>query len=80
MSWRIYVCGGDLRPGPRDDCPAAVHDWPLPSGYVDASEVAHSRLYRGWSNRKCPICGRYGWGPGRIRPVTDVRVPADVTS
>lgn len=60
-----FICGGDLRPGPRDtECPNALHDWPLPSGYVDASEVAAHRLSKGWSNRKCTQCGLHGWMPG----------------
>lgn len=80
MSGRIYVCGGDLRPGPRVDCPSSLHDWPLPTGYVDAAEVASGRLSRQWSNRKCQRCGLYGWQPGRIKPETDVRVLASVTS
>lgn len=62
----LYLCGGDMRPGLRDtSCPNQVHDYPLPIGYVDASEVAVRRLRHGWSNRKCPECGLYGWLPGR---------------
>ena len=71
----VYLCGGDYRPGPRDECPDALHDWPLPTGYGDAAEVAASRLYRRWSNTKCPRCGLYGWRPGRIDPTTDVKTP-----
>jgi hypothetical protein len=60
----IFLCGGDFTPGPRDtDCPNALHDHPLPAGYGEAHEVAMSRLYRGWSNLRCPDCGLYGWGP-----------------
>lgn len=63
----VYLCGGDDRPGPRGtDCPDALHDHPLPVGYVDASEEAASRLGRRWRQRKCPSCGLYGWLP----PVT----------
>lgn len=65
----------ELPRGPRDACPNDLHDWPLPAGYVDASEVAQRRLNSGWSNRRCPDCGLYGWGPGRLRD-TDVRVAA----
>ena len=51
-----------MRPGPRGtDCPNALHDHPLPSGYVDASEEASHRLYKRWTERKCPDCGLYGW-------------------
>jgi hypothetical protein len=60
----VYICGGDTRPGPRGtDCPNALHDHPLPNGYVDASEEASHRLYKRWINRKCPDCGLYGWVP-----------------
>lgn len=62
-----YLCGGDMRPGPRDDCPHPLHDFPLPAGYTDAGEEAGSRLNRGWNNKKCPTCGLYGWEPGRPR-------------
>lgn len=66
--YAIYLCGGDMRPGPRGtDCPDSLHDHPLPSGYVDASMEAGSRIARGWVNRKCPRCGFYGWQPGRSR-------------
>jgi hypothetical protein len=66
--YRAYICGGDMRPGPREtDCPDALHDFPLPSGYVDASEEAMSRLSRGWSSKRCRRCGLYGWTPGRPR-------------
>lgn len=71
----IFACGGDLSPDRRDDCPNALHDWPLPSGYVDAGEVAARRLRERWANPKCPDCGLYGWRPGRIRE-TDKQVPA----
>jgi hypothetical protein len=71
----IFICGGDLRPGPRDECPNALHDWPLPAGYVDAHEVAMSRIGRRWTNRRCPDCGFYGWVPGRLKD-TDVLVQA----
>lgn len=75
----LYLCGGDLRPGPRaESCPNVIHDWPLPSGYIDASEVAASRLRRGWANVACPDCARYGWRPGsKIDPASDVRVPSN---
>ncbi len=46
-NYRVYLCGGDMRPGPREtDCPDPLHDFPLPAGYVDASEEAASRLSR----------------------------------
>lgn len=62
----VRICGGDLRPGPRGtECPNPVHDWPLPPGYVDASDVADRRLRHGWSNSRCPSCGEYGWQQGR---------------
>lgn len=76
MSGAVYLCGGNLAPGPRDECPDALHDWPLPSGYIDAADVASSRLSRGWANVRCPNCRLYGWRPGRIRPETDQRKEA----
>lgn len=66
--YAVYLCGGDMRPGPREtDCPDALHDFPLPSGYVDASAEADSRLSRGWGNPRCRCCGLYGWTLGRPR-------------
>ena len=63
----MILCGGDYRRlEPRDPCPNALHDWPLPVGYFDAGEMAGSRLAHGWSNTKCPDCGLYGWAPGRF--------------
>ena len=64
MSERIFICGGDTTPGPRDECPNALHDYPLPSGYVDAAEMAAKRFRRRWSQKRCPDCGLYGWLPG----------------
>lgn len=81
--YRVYLCGGDMRPGPRGtDCPDPLHDFPLPSGYNEASEEANSRLNRGWNNTRCEQCGRYGWRPGeprkgerlvRVRPIEQER-------
>jgi len=66
MTGATYLCGGDETPGARGtDCPDAVHDHPLPDGYMDASVVAGRRLAQGWSNQKCPRCGMYGWVPAR---------------
>ena len=65
--WRhrtSYICGGDLTSGPRDDCPHKLHDYPLPAGYVDASEAAERRLRNRWASKRCPSCGLYGWQPG----------------
>lgn len=59
----VYICGGDETPGDRDDCPDAVHDHPLPNGYVDASMVAARRLHTGWRNPTCKTCGIHGWIP-----------------
>jgi hypothetical protein len=60
----IFIRGGDERPGPRaTDCPDPLHDYPLPSGYVDASMVADRRLRQRWINRRCERCGLYGWVP-----------------
>lgn len=76
---QIYLCGGDFsRLEPRGDCPNALHDWPLPAGYVDASEVAEARMRARWSNQKCTACGLHGWAPGTKRPegTRPVRVPA----
>jgi hypothetical protein len=77
--WRI--CGGDLRSGPRDECPDRLHDFPLPSGYVDASEAAERRMQRGWGNKRCARCGLYGWEPGRpTGDPCDEPVPAETIS
>lgn len=72
----VFICGGDMRPGPRSECPNALHDWPLPAGYVDAFDAAMSRLHRRWANPRCPDCGVYGWRPGEIRDET--RVPLTI--
>lgn len=33
----VYLCGGEYdRLDPREPCRNALHDWPLPLGYVDA--------------------------------------------
>ena len=71
----VYLCGGDYRPGPRDACENTLHDWPLPSGYVDAAEVAERRLRNGWRNTRCVQCGLYGWREGRKRADGDTPVP-----
>lgn len=65
MAGVTYLCGGDTRPGPREECPDPLHDYPLPSGYTDAAETASRRLARGWANVRCRACGLYGWRPGR---------------
>lgn len=72
----VYICGGDESPGAREECKNPLHDWPLPSGYVDAGIVAASRLYHGWHNVKCKDCGLYGWVAGRPTPHNDTRVVA----
>lgn len=59
----ILICGGDIRPGPRDECPDPLHDHPLPRGYVDRSDAAADRLYKKWRSVKCKRCGLYGWVP-----------------
>jgi hypothetical protein len=69
--YRTFLCGGYYeRRQPRGDCPSTLHDWPLPSGYVEASEVADARLRARWANKKCPECGLYGWAPGNKRAGT----------
>ena len=70
-----FLCGGDFRPGQRSACPDSVHDWPEPDGYVDAFEVANSRLRRKWHSVPCPQCDLYGWRPGRIDAAMDHHVP-----
>lgn len=76
MASLTYLCGGDLRPGPRaSECPDPLHDWPLPTGYGEANEVAHARLRRGWRNKRCSSCGLYGWVPGIVNAETDVQRP-----
>ena len=77
---QAFICGGDLTSGPRDDCPNVLHDFPLPAGYVDASEAAEKRLRHRWRNARCPDCGLYGWRPGDpTGDLRDERVPAPVT-
>lgn len=71
----IFICGGDDRPGPRDECPDVLHDYPLPAGYVDAAQAAGRRLSRRWSNTRCRRCGLYGWVPG-LRDLDAARIPA----
>lgn len=77
MTGSLYICGGDFRPGPRDNCPRALHNWPLPAGYVDAAEVAERRIRNGWKNRLCSACGLFGWVEGRKRAEGDTRVEYD---
>lgn len=74
----IYICGGDYsRLEPRSECPNVLHDWPLPQGYGDASEVADARIRARWGNPKCRDCGIYGWTRGRVTESTNaIRVPA----
>lgn len=77
MTGAVYVCGGESGTG-RDrgtDCPDVLHDWPEPSGYVDASVEADWRLRNGWGNRRCPRCQLYGWEPGKVTEA-HVRRPA----
>lgn len=45
------------------DCANAVHGYPLPSGYMAASDEAMWRLEHGWKNPACPECGLFGWKP-----------------
>lgn len=59
----VYICVPDETPGPRHACPNTLHDHPLPSGYVAASDVATRRLRLRWRNLRCPDCGLYGWLP-----------------
>lgn len=73
---QVFLCGGDLAPGPRGtDCPSPLHDWPLPAGYVDAGEVAARRLRKRWGNRRCSVCGVFGWTPGDDARQEDRRPP-----
>jgi hypothetical protein len=76
MTGAVYICGGDTHPGPRDACPDALHDYPLPTGYIEASDEASRRLSRRWSNRRCGRCGLYGWAPG-ARDIDAPRTPAN---
>jgi hypothetical protein len=70
-----YICGPDETPGPRDECPNDLHDWPLPAGYLGATEVAHDRIDRGWTQARCPDCDKLGWVPEGTLTDADVRVP-----
>lgn len=76
----VFICGIDMTPERRGDCPNVLHDWPLPSGFGAADETAHRRLRNGWRNLRCPECGLYGWVEGRKRAEGDVRVPAESTN
>ena len=64
----VYVCGGQTGTGGAREtsCSSTLHDWPLPSGYVDAVEEAHWRLRNGWANSRCFECATYGWRPGKV--------------
>lgn len=66
--YAVHICGGASGTGPKreNDCPNALHDWPTPSGYIDATEEAGWRLRHQWANVKCPDCGLYGWRPGKL--------------
>lgn len=75
MAGAVYLCGGDFRPSKRAECPNQLHDWPLPSGYVGAAEVAERRIRNGWKNIRCEICDRFGWREGRKLAEGDTRVP-----
>lgn len=76
--YHTIVCGLDYdRREPRSECTNRLHDWPLPAGYVNASEAAMARLRDGWGNPKCKWCNRYGWTPGnKIRDGRDKEVKA----
>lgn len=64
----------------RGDCPHVLHDWPLPDGYVEADEVALSRVAQGWRQRQCPDCHLWGWpDPPKVmrgKAENPVRVPS----
>ena len=74
MAGRVFICEPNYTPGPRSDCPNALHDYPLPGGYIAASDIAEARLRKRWSNARCPDCGLYGWRPGE--PLSDRYGPA----
>lgn len=77
-----YICGGNYSLlDKRAECPNTLHDWPLPHGYNEASEVAGARLRARWGNRKCPDCGLYGWAPSGKRPesTNPVKVSMEAT-
>lgn len=59
--YRIYLCGGDYTEGTRSECPNPLHDHPLPDGYIEAGEWATRRFGKGWTQKRCPECGLYGW-------------------
>lgn len=73
MTKRVIICIPDETPGPRDECPNRLHDHPLPSGYIAASDVAQRRLRQRWRNVRCPDCGLYGWTPPAFTAVTAER-------
>jgi hypothetical protein len=68
----MFICGGNYTLlQDRGDCPNPLHDYPLPDGYGEASDVAAARIRNRWSNRRCPDCKLYGWAPGRITDSTN---------
>lgn len=67
MSEKVYLCGMNTEPGPRDECPNALHDHPLPAGYLEAQDMAYRRLRKGWTQKRCPDCKLYGWVKGGAR-------------
>ena len=60
----VRLCMENDTPGPRDECPNALHDYPLPSGYLDEHRVASERISNSWKQKKCPDCKIYGWIKG----------------
>lgn len=45
-------------------CPNELHNDPLPTSFMAASDEAERRLEEGWDNLRCPDCGIYGWVRG----------------
>jgi len=71
----MFICGGDFILQPRSDCPNYVHNWPLASGYVDASDMAERRIRTGWTNPRCPDCHLHGWTPGKLHDTDAIAYP-----
>lgn len=56
-------------------CPNPLHNWPLPSAYLPAAEMADRRLATGWGNTRCPDCGIWGWTPGALTDDDIIALP-----
>lgn len=66
--YAIRICGGDYGLlDRRDPCASTLHNWPLPAGYVDAAEMAASRLAHGWETRSALTVAYTGGHPANLK-------------